>query len=198
MSRIGSNAFANGASMNSGNYLVDGRPTSRVNAPPGGQSSFSLAWDSPAKKVPAPVDVAAPPAGAPRESPRTASKAKPPPASSISLAWDSPVKSSEAPAAPPAAEGGSANGPTVAPPVAPAAAAPVAEIAPPAAEVAPPAAAAPIPSSGGGGYAFGGNTRHGSNAFANGATPEVGNFITDRSTTRLHAPPGGHSTIQLW
>ena len=161
MSRIGSNAFANGASMNSGNYLVDGRPTSRVNAPPGGQSSFSLAWDSPAKKVPAPVDVAAPPAGAPRESPRTASKAKPPPASSISLAWDSPVKSSEAPAAPPAA-------------------------------------AAPIPSSGGGGYAFGGNTRHGSNAFANGATPEVGNFITDRSTTRLHAPPGGHSTIQLW
>lgn len=36
-----------------------------------------------------------------------------------------------------------------------------------------------------------------SNAFANGANQNVGNFITDRSTTRLHAPPGGQSSISL-
>ena len=30
-----------------------------------------------------------------------------------------------------------------------------------------------------------------SNAFANGADQNCGNFITDRPTTRLHAPPGG-------
>ena len=46
--------------------------------------------------------------------------------------------------------------------------------------------------------AFGANTRHGSNAFANGASQNTGNVLTDRSTTRLHAPPGGHSTLKLW
>jgi SPIRAL1-like protein len=34
-----------------------------------------------------------------------------------------------------------------------------------------------------------------SNAYANGSDPNCGNVITDRSTTRLHAPPGGHSQI---
>ena len=33
------------------------------------------------------------------------------------------------------------------------------------------------------------------NAFANGANQNCGNVITDRSSTRLHAPPGGHSSI---
>jgi SPIRAL1-like protein len=37
----GSNAYANGANQNCGNYLTD-RPTSRVLAPPGGHSSFKL------------------------------------------------------------------------------------------------------------------------------------------------------------
>lgn len=36
-----------------------------------------------------------------------------------------------------------------------------------------------------------------SNAFANGANQNCGNVITDRSTTRLHAPPGGRSSISL-
>ena len=36
-----------------------------------------------------------------------------------------------------------------------------------------------------------------SNAFANGANQNCGNVITDRSTTRLHAPPGGKSSISL-
>ena len=35
----------------------------------------------------------------------------------------------------------------------------------------------------------------GGNAFANGASQNTGNVITDRSSTRIHAPPGGHSSI---
>mmetsp|Transcript_18387 Transcript_18387/g.38283 ORF Transcript_18387/g.38283 Transcript_18387/m.38283 type:complete len:152 (+) Transcript_18387:39-494(+) len=35
----------------------------------------------------------------------------------------------------------------------------------------------------------------GGNAFANGANQNCGNVITDRSSTRIHAPPGGHSSI---
>lgn len=37
-----------------------------------------------------------------------------------------------------------------------------------------------------------------SNKFADGSNQNCGNFITDRSTTRLHAPPGGKTSIQLW
>jgi SPIRAL1-like protein len=34
-----------------------------------------------------------------------------------------------------------------------------------------------------------------SNAFANGANQNCGNVLTDRPTTRLHAPPGGKSEM---
>lgn len=43
--RASSNAFANGSSQNSGNSITD-TPTTRVAAPPGGSSSFSLGWDA--------------------------------------------------------------------------------------------------------------------------------------------------------
>jgi len=36
-----------------------------------------------------------------------------------------------------------------------------------------------------------------SNAFAQGANQNCGNVITDRSSTRLHAPPGGRSSISF-
>ncbi|GMI42262.1 hypothetical protein TeGR_g1908 [Tetraparma gracilis] len=36
-----------------------------------------------------------------------------------------------------------------------------------------------------------------SNKFANGGSQNCGNMITDRSTTRIHAPPGGHSSIHF-
>ena len=36
-----------------------------------------------------------------------------------------------------------------------------------------------------------------SNAYANGADQNCGNFITDRPTTRLHEPPGGRSQISF-
>ena len=36
-----------------------------------------------------------------------------------------------------------------------------------------------------------------SNAYANGSNQNCGNVLTDRSSTRLHAPPGGHSSFRL-
>jgi hypothetical protein len=49
-------------------------------------------------------------------------------------------------------------------------------------------------------FAFGGQgaSSQGSNAFASGANQNSGNMITDRSTTRLHAPPGGKTTISIF
>ena len=44
---------------------------------------------------------------------------------------------------------------------------------------------------------FGANAKKGSNAYASGANQNCGNVITDRPTTRLHAPPGGSSSICL-
>ncbi len=37
-----------------------------------------------------------------------------------------------------------------------------------------------------------------SNVFANGANQNSGNFITDKPITRIHAPPGGVSTLRLY
>lgn len=39
------NAYANGANQNCGN-VITGRSSTRINAPPGGSSSFSLGWGS--------------------------------------------------------------------------------------------------------------------------------------------------------
>ena len=40
-------------------------------------------------------------------------------------------------------------------------------------------------------------TRISSNAYATGSNQNAGNFITDRPTTRVHAPPGGRSQISF-
>jgi len=42
-----------------------------------------------------------------------------------------------------------------------------------------------------------GAMRVSSNAFASNGHQNSGNFITDRSTTRLHAPPGGKSSFSF-
>lgn len=49
-------------------------------------------------------------------------------------------------------------------------------------------------------FADGGTSIHdtaqlSANAYANGQNQNCGNVMTGRSTTRLHAPPGGHSSI---
>lgn len=41
------------------------------------------------------------------------------------------------------------------------------------------------------------NTNISSNAFANGASQNVGNVITGRPSSRVLAPPGGRSSIVL-
>ena len=148
--------------------VITDRPTSRVLAPPGGGSSLGSL-----------------------------------------LAWDEPAKNKEdvvvemvapagkAPAPPPDGPPWATKVPMPQGDDAPAARAapvPAAPVPRPRVEAfeteAPAAPARPL--------AFGANTRHGSNAFANGASQNTGNVLTDRSTTRLHAPPGGHSTLKLW
>lgn len=42
--RVSSNRYADGANQNCGNFITD-RPTTRLHAPPGGKSSFSLGWN---------------------------------------------------------------------------------------------------------------------------------------------------------
>ena len=53
------------------------------------------------------------------------------------------------------------------------------------------------------GFLFGGGdssppTAVSSNAYASGSNQNAGNSITDRSTTRIHAPPGGRSSLNLF
>lgn len=48
-----------------------------------------------------------------------------------------------------------------------------------------------------GNFTFGGRVAKGSNGYANGANQNVGNYITDRPTSRVLAPPGGLSSFSL-
>eukprot|EP00940_MAST-03C_sp_MAST-3C-sp2_P001974 g1974.t1 len=53
------------------------------------------------------------------------------------------------------------------------------------------------------GFLFGGGSsapeaKVSANTFATGSNQNCGNFITGRSTTRVHAPPGGRSNISLF
>ncbi len=51
---------------------------------------------------------------------------------------------------------------------------------------------------GGGSRAHGARSRRSSNSYANGSSQNTGNVITDRSSTRISAPPGGHSSISFY
>eukprot|EP00933_Yihiella_yeosuensis_P047869 TRINITY_DN43837_c0_g1_i1.p1 TRINITY_DN43837_c0_g1~~TRINITY_DN43837_c0_g1_i1.p1 ORF type:complete len:299 (+),score=32.53 TRINITY_DN43837_c0_g1_i1:77-973(+) len=51
--RVSGNSYANGANQNCGNVMSD-VPSTRVAAPPGGKSSFSLAWDNTSPSSPEP------------------------------------------------------------------------------------------------------------------------------------------------
>mmetsp|Transcript_720 Transcript_720/g.2481 ORF Transcript_720/g.2481 Transcript_720/m.2481 type:complete len:115 (-) Transcript_720:213-557(-) len=112
-------ASVKGDPQNSGN-LLPSRPSTRLHAPPGGQSSLSLAWG-------------------PQEPPQ-----------------QQPQQSAPA-------------------------------VVVPKKDVEPPTTTTAAAEKGG----------LSSNAFANGANQNCGNVLTDRPTTRLHAPPGGKSTISL-
>mmetsp|Transcript_325 Transcript_325/g.555 ORF Transcript_325/g.555 Transcript_325/m.555 type:complete len:254 (-) Transcript_325:361-1122(-) len=60
MAGLSSNAFASGDRQNSGNTITD-RPSTRVHHAPGGQSNFSFGWTSPEKKAPVAARAAPPP-----------------------------------------------------------------------------------------------------------------------------------------
>ena len=156
---VSSNLYAgHGANPEVGNVLTD-RSSTRIHAPPGGASSFSLAWDAPSP----PRN----PRGAP--GPIAAGMSSRTPVGAGKRFVDPPL------ASPPGSKGSGKKRPPAPAPVETAAA------------------------SFSCGYAFGGATRTaaGSNAYANGANQNTGNVLTERSTTRLHAPPGGASSIDL-
>lgn len=137
---VSANAFANGSNQNCGNYLTE-RPTTRLHAPPGGKTSFSLGWggdDEPA----------------PRQRPATGGPAP----------WGPPGERERdsTDARRYSGKGGETTS-----------------------------------GHGRGSVAAGGNGRVSGNTFANGSNQNCGNFITDVSSTRVAAPPGGSSSFSL-
>ncbi|CAN0247012.1 unnamed protein product [Phaeothamnion confervicola] len=128
---VSANAFAVGSNQNAGNFLTD-KPTTRVRAPPGGASTFSISGNSEPEATPR--------QRFPNQKPEV-----------------------NAAAAAAAAAATAANGYV---PVAVA------------------ANAQPV-------------QRTSANAFATGSNQNAGNFLTDKPTTRVHAPPGGRTSICL-
>eukprot|EP01029_Cantina_marsupialis_P023364 TRINITY_DN580_c0_g1_i1.p1 TRINITY_DN580_c0_g1~~TRINITY_DN580_c0_g1_i1.p1 ORF type:complete len:202 (-),score=51.30 TRINITY_DN580_c0_g1_i1:201-806(-) len=200
---MSSNKFANGANQNCGNVITD-RSTTRIHAPPGGRSQISFGgYEEPvapkrrAEPKPAPV---APKAAAPAPVAHTAPSTAMPRSGVSSNKFANGAnqncgnvitdRSTTRIHAPPGGRSQISFGgyeEPVAPkrraepkpaPVAPKAAAPA-----PVAHTAPSTA---MPRSG-----------VSSNKFANGANQNCGNVITERSSTRLHAPPGGRSSFTL-
>jgi len=162
-----SNAFATGSNQNSGNFMT-GRSSTGLHAPPGGHSSICLGADDSA--------------GAPRKT------------SSIAFATGSnqncgnfiSERSSTGLHAPP---GGRSSLQLGGDPV-------------DVRKAAIPTYDCPIgsPPSGNAMHLREGkvNVQEGtvsSNAFAQGSNPNCGNFLTDRPSTGLHAPPGGKSSL---
>eukprot|EP00929_Paragymnodinium_shiwhaense_P067251 TRINITY_DN33869_c0_g1_i1.p1 TRINITY_DN33869_c0_g1~~TRINITY_DN33869_c0_g1_i1.p1 ORF type:complete len:404 (+),score=29.89 TRINITY_DN33869_c0_g1_i1:143-1354(+) len=141
--RVSANSFACGSNQNCGNVLTD-RSTTRLHAPPGGKSSFSLGWSE--EQQPAPRQRHPSNYGQQPE------------------AWGPGGPSSgRGPASGPPQQGGyGRSGPSHSPRQA-------------------------VPSGG----------RVSSNAFATGSNQNCGNVMTDVSSTRVNAPPGGASSMTL-
>lgn len=178
-----------GASQNVNNHIRSGITSVKVHAPPGGASSFSLAWGAePADPVGRSGRRAVPAVAAPAPAFAPAYSAAPAP---------SPYAPEPAMGIPAPAYG------------APAYAAPPSRALPPGGDlggvgaygggygIATPAASAPLADPYPAPAARHGAASTSSNAFASGANQNSGNFITDRPTTRVHAAPGGKSSIVL-
>ena len=129
---VSMNSYANGSNQNCGN-VITGRSSTRVAAPPGGTSSFSLGWGSD-NITPAPV----------KENRRV----RDPNQSSFSIG-DVSTK------------------------------------------------AAITKTTVSQEHVFGAQSNNGcsSNKYANGSNQNCGNVLTERTTTRVVAPPGGYSQI---
>eukprot|EP00621_Florenciella_sp_RCC1693_P013145 CAMPEP_0182552884 /NCGR_PEP_ID=MMETSP1323-20130603/49205_1 /TAXON_ID=236787 /ORGANISM="Florenciella parvula, Strain RCC1693" /LENGTH=199 /DNA_ID=CAMNT_0024764597 /DNA_START=608 /DNA_END=1207 /DNA_ORIENTATION=- len=195
-----SNAFANGSNQNCGNVITD-RSTTRLHAPPGGQTSFSLGWGSepapaavPSRRLkentvnqapaPAPVQKERHPqtnssifnqeTEAPQQQQQQQQQRHPQTNSSIfNQEAETAAPRQQQQCHPQTTSTIFNQEPDV---------------------VAPRQQQQKQEDS----IIFGGQRTNGSNAYANGANQNCGNVLTDRSTTRLHAPPGGASTFKLY
>eukprot|EP00939_MAST-03C_sp_MAST-3C-sp1_P004057 g4057.t1 len=199
------NAFACGSNQNAGNFITD-RPTTRVHAPPGGRSQITFGSTDPvvAKKR----GVTAPPP-APVTTDRTAPTESATPVAAPSVSDKKGTTSANAFAcgsnqnagnfitdrpttrvhAPPGGRSQITFGCDTAPTTKSKTPSPPKKVAtktPAAASASTTSAVAAPPT----------NATKGTsaNAFACGSNQNAGNFITDRPTTRVHAPPGGRSS----
>jgi hypothetical protein len=180
--QVSSNSYASGANQNSGNVITD-RSSTRVAQQPGGNSSFSLGWSAP--------DNAAPRQQTgrrqiPQQQQQQAfvygQQAPPPqqqPYQPVTAPYGQSSGYGQSPQQPQYGGGGYGQQQQ---------------------QQQQQHHAGGAPSINGGGFAFGSNPdreRGSSNAFANGASQNTGNFISDRSSTRIHAPPGGRSSLTI-
>eukprot|EP00939_MAST-03C_sp_MAST-3C-sp1_P002399 g2399.t1 len=191
--RVSSNTFATGSNQNSGNFIT-GRSTTKVHAPPGGRSSFNIFGGSStyhAEKVKKTVPEAA---SAPTEAPkRTRTSANAFACGSNQNAGnfitDRPTTRVHAP------PGGRSSfnifGGSVSPPKT--AARKTKEVVSALTETSKTNVIAKKTETTAVSAGKGRGTS--SNAFACGSNQNAGNFITDRPSTRVHAPPGGRSQI---
>lgn len=189
-SGISSNRYASGSNQNSGNVITD-RSTTRIHAAPGGNSSLSLAFDptpvQPSVLKAAPVAAAAPASfssepvfgtrGAANSSNRYANGSN---QNSGNVITDRSTTRIHA------APGGNSSLSLAFDPK------------PVAAKAAPVVAGPVVVAASSSEPVFGARTAANSaNRYANGSNQNCGNVITDRSTTRIHAPPGGWSQISF-
>jgi SPIRAL1-like protein len=204
-----SNRYANGSNQNCGN-VITGRSSTRVHAAPGGNSSISFgSYEAVAPKALAAAPAAAAAASSSSSSSEVTFGARIGKTSSNSFAVGANQncgnvitdRSSTRVHAPPGGRSQISFG-SQEPIIAPKSVAAAAAAAPSAATlkdtttsqnvVAP--TEAPIKSDAVFGARIG---KTSSNSYASGANQNCGNVITDRSSTRVHAPPGGKTSFIL-
>jgi SPIRAL1-like protein len=181
----GSNSYANGASQNTGNFITD-RATTRVSNPPGGGSSFSIGGYGGAPEVHASTGVRG-----------TSGSNFARSASPIATRQDQGqgAMGGMAMQGQRAMQGGMMQGGMVPPQQQQQQQGQQQQSMFQGANGAMPSGQQP--GQGGGDFSHGGRLRQSSNSYATGSHQNTGNFITERSSTRIHAPPGGGSSISF-
>jgi len=206
--RTSSNAYASGSNQNAGNVITD-RPSTRVHAPPGGRSQIHFGGDEPASKSPVPAAATAPAGAAPVVASSELTKATPKPATQVvqqrrtssnayasgsnqnagNVITDRPSTRVHAPPGGRSQIHFGGDEPASKSPVPTAAPAPAAATVVASSEL---TKATPKPAT-----QVVKHQRTSSNAYASGSNQNAGNVITDRPSTRVHAPPGGRSQIHF-
>eukprot|EP00746_Dinoflagellata_sp_MGD_P002281 gnl/MRDRNA2_/MRDRNA2_104421_c0_seq1.p1 gnl/MRDRNA2_/MRDRNA2_104421_c0~~gnl/MRDRNA2_/MRDRNA2_104421_c0_seq1.p1 ORF type:complete len:557 (+),score=71.15 gnl/MRDRNA2_/MRDRNA2_104421_c0_seq1:101-1672(+) len=186
--RGSSNSFAQGSNQNSGNHITN-TPTTRVVAPPGGASSFSLGWDGNTRNTRSASGYMSRDASLSRQSECVARDAS----TSRQRMSSKDIQAMPQDRPTPHQEYAQRPGRGM-PPRMPRSASTCRQY-----ESTYPrdthddvSSHAPRSST-----AFGNRPRESSNTFAHGSNQNCGNFISDVPTTRVAAPPGGRSSLNL-